>query len=131
MKTEDWIKNFERNLPEGFPVVAMGWPEAEYGICHENYINYCSDAVNETPDGESVPPLPTFEEWKQKERSMIPDDLGFSTNCCDTCGSFPGTKYAATAMPSDHTDKDYVALSVCEDCAQYIANGETPIDCED
>jgi len=131
MKTRDWIKNFERNVPEGFPVVAMGWPEAEYGICHENYINYCSDTVNETPDNESVPLLPTFEEWKQKERSMIPDDLGFSTNCCDTCGSLPGIRYAATAMPSDLADKDYVTLTVCEDCVLYIANGETPVDCED
>ena len=109
----------------------MGWPDAMYGIYHERYIYHCSDTVSDTPDGESVPLLPTFEEWKQKERSMIPDDLGFSTNCCDTCGSLPGIRYAATAMPSDLADKDYVALTVCEDCVLYIANGETPIDCED
>ena len=131
MKTKDWIKNFERNVPEGFPIVVMGWPDAEYGIYHKNYIDYCSDTVNDTPCGESVSPLPTFEEWKQKERSRVPDDLGFSIDCCDTCGALPGIRYAATAMPSDHADKDYVPLSVCEDCVQYITNGETPIDCED
>ena len=131
MKTEDWIKNFERNLPEGFPVVVMGWPDDKDRTLHENYISYCEMSVTITQYGESVPPLPTFEEWKQKVRSMTPDDLGFSTNCCDTCGSFPGIRYAATAMPSDLADKDYVALTVCEDCVLYIANGETPVDCED
>ncbi|MBK7179593.1 MAG: hypothetical protein IPH82_20850 [Chloroflexi bacterium] len=131
MKTKDWIKNFERNVPEGFPIVVMGWPDAEYGIYHKNYIDYCSDTVNDTPYGESVPLLPTFEEWKQKERSRSPDDLGFSIDCCDTCGALPGIRHAATAMPSDHADKDYVPLSVCEDCVQYTTNGETPVNCED
>lgn len=127
MKVKDWLDRVINNpLRENYPNLICGWPDKEHGICHSDYITEALTKIEDLDEDEDIPPFPSFKEWVEDERdkNQERDNLGFSWGCCDLCGAAPGNRYAVTAFDSDL--KDYVGLSVCEDCLCYIANGDIP-----
>lgn len=63
-----------------------------------------------------------------KDRS---DDLGFSWQGCDCCGSpLGGTRYAATLIRTAGSafGEAAIAVAVCDSCRSYIANDDVPDD---
>lgn len=127
MKVKDWVENFERNIPEGYPELMTGWPDEEHGITWGAYINELIDKLENLDEGDPLPTI-SFDEWKriQREENCY-DDLGFSNLCCDLCGSLPGNRHAVSAWKGSCADRyNYVALSVCRDCLMYIAYGNVP-----
>jgi len=122
MKVKDWLDTIERNTPTNYPNLVCGWPDEEHGTTWGNYIDHLITMLEGRDDGAPLPTL-TFEEWKNEDR----DNLGFSWDDCDLCGSAPGDRYAVTAMPTNPAENhDYVALSVCGDCLCFVANGDVP-----
>ena len=127
MKVKDWLDTIERNTPEGFPHLACGWPDEEHGITWDSYICDLIKKLECWDEGEPKPHLPLFEEWVEGRREEDRDDLGFSWNDCDLCGGLAGDRHAVTALPDNPAENhDYVALSVCNSCLMYIANGDVP-----
>ncbi len=129
MKVKDWLDTIERNTPTNYPNLSCGWPDDMHGISHEFYRDEALGAVEGTEDGADIPQFPTFENWKQDRRDEAPDrdDLGFSWDDCDLCGGLAGDRHAVTALPDNPAENhDYVALSVCNSCLMYIANGDVP-----
>lgn len=129
MKVKYWLDTIERNTSERFPHLVCGWPDEEHGITHNAYVEAAMVELEDLEDGEDVQPWPSFEQWKAERRSVdeYRDELGFSHMKCELCGSFPGDRYAVTAMPTNPAENhDYVALSVCGDCLQWVANDEVP-----
>ena len=125
-----------RNTPEDFPQLVTGWPDAEHGFTWYAYCDWAKELIDELPDGSDIGQFQTFKEWletkrEERQNQSDGDDLGFSHHSCDLCGAFPGDRYAVTALPDNPADnRDYVALSVCQDCLCYIANGDEPEDWE-
>lgn len=129
MKVKDWLDTIERNTPEGFTHLACGWPDEEHGITWDNYINELICRLERWGEGEPEPYLPPFEAWKdmRRDEDQDRDNLGFSWNDCELCGSAPGDRHAVTALPDNPAENhDYVALSVCGDCLCFVANGDVP-----
>lgn len=127
MKVKDWVENFERNIPDGYPTLLVGWPDEEHGITWGAYINELIDKLENLDEGDPLPTI-SFDEWKrvQSEESEQ-DDLGFSSFRCDLCGEGAGFRYAVTAFKGGLANRhDYVPLSVCEDCLVYTAYGDVP-----
>jgi hypothetical protein len=61
-----------------------------------------------------------------EDEDEVSDDLGFSHENCDCCGSpLGGDRHAASLINPGH---DALPLSVCSDCLMYIANGDVPDD---
>lgn len=136
MKVKDWVENFERNIPEGYPELVTGWPDEEHGISWRCYINELIDKLDDLYEGAQIPTI-SFDEWKQIKRKegIERDILGHSYLDCDLCGCIAGSglRYAVTALPGnvtsltdEHLGHDYVPLSVCRDCKFYIVNGRAP-----
>lgn len=127
-----YIAAVEANTPKDFPNLVCGWPDDEYGdLAHGEYLEACCAIVDAIPDGEDVGTItfPMFKTWRRvvRERDEERGNLGFLHEECDVCGALPGHRYAATALPADPaTNPDYLALSVCQDCLCYIANGDLP-----
>lgn len=131
MKVKDLIDTIERNTPTNFPHLACGWPDEEHGITHSVYIDRATMALEDLDDGTDIPQFSTFENWKRYQRDQDEelDNLGFSWDDCDLCCAKAGNRHAATALPDNPAENpDYVALSVCNSCIMYIANGEEPDD---
>ena len=131
MKVKAWLDTIERNTPERFPHLVCGWPDEEHGITHNAYVEAAIRELEDLEDGDDVKPWPSFEQWKVERRLVdeYRDELGFSTLRCELCGSAPGDRHAVTALPDNPAENhDYVALSVCNSCIMYIANGELPDD---
>ena len=129
MKVKDWLDTIERNTPTNCPHLSCGWPDEEHGITHNAYVEAAIRELEDPEDGDDVKPWPSFEQWKVERRSVdeYRDDLGFSTIRCELCGSAPGDRHAVTALPDNPAENhDYVALSVCNSCLMYIANGDVP-----
>lgn len=135
-----WYDAVTENLYDlgsrGFPQVVAGWPDEEVGITWGAYIDACkeqAEAYLDTLD-EGCDPEPfkfdTYDEWRDERREEEQaGDLGFSGYHCDLCGSLPGHRHKATALPEDPArNNDYVVLETCGDCLQYIANGTLPED---
>jgi len=134
MKTSEWLKKFNKGVPGGFPVLMCGWPDAEHGITHSAYVDNCIKVLEDLDEGQDAPVLGSYKEWveRQREDNEERDNLGFSWQDCEICGSPAGERYAATAFPLPrYDDTDYVPLEVCGDCLCYIANGDVPCDLED
>lgn len=129
MKIKDWLDTIERNSPTNYPNLVYGWPDEEHGITHGAYVLAFIDEMEELDDGADIPQFPTFENWKRDRRSVdkYRDNLGFSHIRCELCGAAPGDRHAVTALPDNPAENhDYVALSVCGDCLQWVANDEVP-----
>lgn len=128
MTTQEWLDNL-REFP-GFPNISLGWPAAEHGVewddekAYTAYLEECAFS-----EEEAAP----FEVWMKGDRAADleeldgADDLGFYHASCDLCGSGPGERYAATALPENPSENpDYVPLEVCSDCLCWLANGDVP-----
>ena len=129
MKVKDWLDTIERNTSEHYPHLVCGWPDEEHGITHNAYVEAAMVELEDLEDGEDVKPWPSFEQWKTERRSVdeYRDELGFSWDDCDLCGGLAGDRHAVTALPDNPAENhDYVALSVCNSCIVYIANGDVP-----
>lgn len=129
MKVKTWLDTIERNTPTNYPSLVCGWPDEEHGITHSTYIYRATLQIEDLDDGADIPQFPTFENWKktQRDEDEDRDELGFSTLRCELCGSAPGDRHAVTALPDNPAENhDYVALSVCNSCLMYIANGDVP-----
>ena len=129
MKPSEYEIMIAVNAPVGFPHLVCGWPDEEVGITWDNYLSDAVKWVEATEEDEDVRPYKSFAVWKDDVRGQDEerDNLGFSHERCDLCGALAGDRYAVTALPEDQTSRfDYVALAVCGDCLQYIANGELP-----
>lgn len=129
MKVKDWLDTIERNTSEHYPHLVCGWPDEEHGITHNAYVEAAMVELEDLEDGEDVQPWPSFEQWKTERRSVdeYRDELGFSWDDCDLCGGLAGDRHAVTALPDNPAENhDYVALSVCNSCIVYIANGDVP-----
>lgn len=129
MKVKDWLDTIERNTPTNCPHLSCGWPDEEHDITWDNYINELICRLEHWGEGEPEPYLPPFEAWKdmRRDEDQDRDNLGFSWNDCDLCGGLAGDRHAVTALPNNPAENhDYVALSVCNSCLMYIANGDVP-----
>ena len=129
MKVKDWLDTIERNTSEHYPHLVCGWPDEEHGITHNAYVEAAMVELEDLEDGEDVKPWPSFEQWKTGRRSVdeYRVELGFSWGDCDLCGGLAGDRHAVTALPDNPAENhDYVALSVCNSCIVYIANGDVP-----
>ena len=129
MKVKDWLDTIERNTPTNHQNLVCGWPDEEHGITHSAYVEAAMMELEDLEDGEDVKPWPSFEQWKVERRSVdeYRDELGFSHIRCELCGSAAGDRHAVTALPDNPAENhDYVALSVCNSCLIYIANGDVP-----
>ena len=122
MIVKHWLDTTERNTPTNYPHLVCGWPDEEHGATWVNYIDCLITMLEGMDEGDPLPTL-TFEAWRNEDR----DNLGFSWNDCDLCGSAAGDRHAVTALPDNPAENhDYVALSVCNSCLMYIANGDVP-----
>lgn len=121
MKVQDWLESLR--IPEGFPVLTIGWPDEEHGITEDAWKDYVDDLLYECEDQMKFQPL-TFEAWRERERENISEETEFSHHNCDLCGALPGARHNATAFKEDLSD--YVPLEVCSDCVCWIANGGVP-----
>lgn len=119
---------FEANTPKDFHNLMCGWPDAEYGINFDAYIDHYKDKLDDLCEGEAPPTILDYEDWKreQREEDEERENLGFSWETCDLCGALPGDRHAVTAFNADMSD--YIPLQVCGDCCCYIANGDEPED---
>ena len=128
MKVNDWIITIERNTPKGFPQLVCGWPDEEHGITWDGYIEHLISMLEGMSDGDPLPTL-TFQAWKdmRRDEDEDSDNLSFCWEECDLCSAVAGNRHAATALPDNPAENhDYVALSVCQDCLCFIANGDVP-----
>jgi len=129
MKASEWLKKFESGVPDKFPELVCGWPDAEHGITHSAYVVNCIEVLEDLEEGQDAPVLGSYKEWVERQREDNPerDDLGFSNLPCEICGALAGDRYAVTAFPSPIGDgTDYIPLEVCDCCLLYIANGDLP-----
>lgn len=119
---------FEANTPKDYPNLSCGWPDAEHGINWDGYIQWAERVLADLDEGDDIGLFLKFDEWKriQREKDEERDNLGFSFERCDLCYEPPGDRHAATAHNEDLSD--YIALSICNSCIMYIANGEEPDD---
>lgn len=134
MNVQQYEDTVARNTPVGYPNLVAGWPDEEYGITLDAYIDWAIDLMDCLFIGDDIGTFQTFDEYKQQERDANPDrdDLGFSHLNCDLCGALPGDRHAVTALPVDPANNlDYVALSVCSDCLMFVTNAELPHSLED
>ena len=132
------IKQYEdrvaANTPKGYPQLVCGWPDEEHDITWVRYIEHLQNLLDDLDEGDPLPTFETFEHWvdRQRNENEDRDNLGFSHLRCDLCDGLPSDRYAVTALPEDPAKNyDYIPLSVCGDCLQYIANGELPDYLED
>ena len=73
---------------------------------------------------DDAPHLPPYIAWRDER---MPDgDEGFTWMCCELCGGKAGNRYAVSAVR--HEPYDYIALSACGNCLQFVANGTLPED---
>lgn len=84
--------------------------------------------------------IPTCEECLQKHEICcehmaatleISEEGSFSHSQCDGCSSeLGGNRYSAHGICIEDSDfaGEILHMDVCEDCVQYIANGEIPED---
>jgi len=102
MTRQEWLDSLKEF--EGYPDISLGWP-FEHHLDTGHY--------------------ETLEEVEEDDER---DDLGFSHEGCDLCGSnLGGDKYAATALPEDPSkNRDYIPLEICKDCLMFLANGDVP-----
>ena len=132
MKVKQYEKMIAANTPKGYPQLVCGWPDKEHDITWGRYIEHLRTLLDDLAEADPLPVFKTFDEWKQGERTEDRDNLGFSHFHCDLCDALPGDRYAVTALPEDPAkNHDYIPLSVCSYCLQYIANGELPDYLED
>ena len=127
-----YMETVERNTPKGTNL-SCGWHDAEHGITWDAYCDWAKDLIDDLEEGSDIGTFQPYKEWVQMKRDESPDrdNLGFSHECCDLCGSLPGDRYAVTALPYVGPDVDlgnYYSLGVCGDCLAYIANGDVPDD---
>lgn len=130
MKVTEWVEQFNRGVPDKYPVLLSGWPDEAHCIDHETYMAECITAIEDLCPGQDAPVFRLFQEWKRWKREQEPDRdcLGFSCHPCDICGALAGDRHAVTAyrdLPSLQNG-DYLTLEVCADCLCYIANGDLP-----
>lgn len=128
MKVNDWIESLR--IPEDYPQITIGWPDAERGLSESYWQDYC-DALAEDAAEEGIPYLPlTYEEWREREiaeRGEEDEYTEFSWQNCDLCGARAGSRHHATAFHKDfQAHEDYIALEVCGDCICFFANGDVP-----
>lgn len=130
MTAQEWIDSLRTF--DGFPRLSLGWPLEEHGVvsdeerAYEEYVEEYVEEFGDTPY--------SFKEWKtrirdpQIEEIEASGDGGFSWEECDLCGNgLGGLRYSATALPDNPKEnQDYIALSICGDCLQFIAYGEVP-----
>lgn len=135
MAEKGWLDNFNRGVPDKYPILFCGWPDETHGIDHESYMAECITAIEDLCPGQDAPVFKTFQEWKIWKREQDPDrdTLGFSWHPCDICGALAGYRYAVTAYKDLEglPRGDYLTLEVCGDCLCYIANGDLPCRLED
>ncbi len=126
MNVQEWIDYLR--IPEKYPEVTLGWPDAEHGITQDAWMDYCDELAEEALEsGTPYEPL-TWEEWRDEQRDLFGEGIEFSHQDCDLCGAAAGGRAYATAwrMGRLPSEDDYIPLEVCGECACWIANGEVP-----
>ncbi len=72
MKVQDWIDSL--SIPEKYPEVTLGWPDAEHGITPGAWMDYCDELAEDAAfDGADYQPL-TWEEWRDLQRDSLGED---------------------------------------------------------
>jgi hypothetical protein len=49
---------------------------------------------------------------------------GFSWQRCELCNQLPGNRYDIVSIIPGKGPEEHIEYSACEDCLQYVANGE-------
>ena len=134
MKASEWIASLR--IPEDYPIITTGWPDAERGLSESYWQDYCDDQAEDCAE-EGIPYLPlSYGEWREREieaRGEEDETDEFSWQDCDLCHSgLGGARHHATAFHEGFkSPQDYIALEICSDCLCYIANGDVPNECEE
>ena len=125
-RLSEWYLSFsseaENLTKQGYHLVP-GWPADEYNLSWDDYRNWCHDQLDKMEEGvDDAPHLPPYAEWRDER---MPDgDKVFAWMCCELCGGKAGNRYAVSAVR--HEPYDYIALSACASCYNYVSNGELP-----
>ena len=126
-RLSEWYLSFraeaENLAKQGYHLVP-GWPADEYNLSWDDYRNWCHDQLDNMDDGDNAPQLQPYIAWRD---ARMPDgDKGFSWMYCELCGGKAGNRYAVSAVRQE--PYDYIALSACAMCYQFVANGDLPED---